>query len=132
MAETPVSRPHRRAGAWATVLALFGALLLLVPVLLLPVSTAVPAANWISLLIADLVVIGWLVARRRHGGVRPLAVGGVAIVAVAAVIASQVLAATPPITDADGREPPGRHGLDGGTRGQFVDVMVNRVLPGAE
>lgn len=108
MTESPVSRPvRRRAGAWATALALFGALVLLVPVLLLPVSTAVPAAIWIPLLLADLVAIGWLIARRRHRGVRPLVVSAMAIVAVAAVVASQVLAATPPVTGADGRQLPG-------------------------
>lgn len=107
MADHPVTGSrHRRFGAWATVLALVGALVLLVPVLLLPLSTAVPAVVWIPLLVADLVLIVWLIAVRQRRGVRLLAVGGVAAVAVAAVVASQVLAATPPIRGADGRALP--------------------------
>jgi pimeloyl-ACP methyl ester carboxylesterase len=80
-------------------------LLLLVPVLLLPVSTAVPAWVWILLLLGDLALAFWLVRFRR-----PLAkaegFGGMVLVAVVAVVASQVFAATPPITDADGRPLP--------------------------
>lgn len=104
MAEEPVSRPRRRrAGTWATVVTLVLALILLVPVALLPVTTAVPLLIAIPLLVADALLIAWLIARRRHRGVRPLTVAGFAFVAAAAVIASQVLAATPPLTDADGR-----------------------------
>lgn len=107
MADHPVTGSrHRRFGAWATVLALVGALVLLVPVLLLPLSTAVPAVVWIPLLVADLVLIVWLIAVRQRRGVRLLAVGGIAVMAVAAVVASQVLAATPPIRGADGRALP--------------------------
>ena len=49
----------------------------------------------------------WLVSGRRRGGVRPVAVGGVGLVAVVAVVASQVLAATPVIPGRDGRPLPG-------------------------
>jgi pimeloyl-ACP methyl ester carboxylesterase len=80
-------------------------LLLLVPVLLLPVSTAVPAWVWILLLLGDLALGFWLVRFRR-----PLAkaagFGGMVLVAVMAVVASQLFAATPPITDADGKPLP--------------------------
>lgn len=113
MADDPASRPEeklpgrKRAGAWATILALVAAFLLLVPVLLLPVSTAVPPAVWLPLLIAGLAAVVWLSARRRRARVRPLAVGAVAFCAVAAVFASQLLAETPPITDGDGRRLPG-------------------------
>lgn len=117
MADDPASRPEeklpgrKRAGAWAwawaTILALVAAFLLLVPVLLLPVSTAVPPAVWLPLLTAGLAAVVWLSARRRRARVRPLAVGAVAFCAVAAVIASQLLAETPPITDGDGRRLPG-------------------------
>ncbi len=103
MTEDPVDRPrHRRFGAWATVLAVVGALVLVVPALLLP-TTAVPTPLWVLLLAADLVLIFWLIARRKRPGVRAIAVGGVALVAVIAVVTSQVLAATPVITGADGR-----------------------------
>lgn len=107
MADVPVERRPGRRGAWQTVLSLGAALVLLVPVLLLPVSTAVPPAVWIPLLAVDLLLLVWLIVRRRHPRVRPTAVGGLALVSVGAVVASQVLAATPPITGADGRPVPG-------------------------
>ena len=80
-------------------------LLLLVPVLLLPVSTAVPAWVWILLLAVDLALAFWLVRFRRPLA-RTAGFGGMVLVAVVAVVASQVFAATPPITDADGRPLP--------------------------
>lgn len=108
MARDSVDRQRRsRFGGWATVVSVAGALLLLLPVILLPLSTAVPSPVWIPLLVADLGLITWLIARRRSGGVRPLAVGGVALVAVVAVVASQLLAATPAIKGSDGRPLPG-------------------------
>lgn len=107
MADVPVERRPGRRGAWQTVLSLGAALVLLVPVLLLPVSTAVPPAVWVPLLAVDLLLLVWLIVRRRHPRVRPTAVGGLALVSVGAVVASQVLAATPPITGADGRPVPG-------------------------
>lgn len=108
MAVDSDDRPHqRRAGGWATLLAVCLTCVLLVPVLLLPVSTSVPAAVWGPLLVVDLALTIWLIAGRRRRGVRPLAAGAVALVAVGAVVASQVLAATPPITGSDGRPLPG-------------------------
>lgn len=104
MAEDPVIRTRRRrAGTWATVLTVVLALVLLVPVALLPFTTAVPLLVAVPMLVADALLIVWLVVRRRHRGVRPLTVVGFAAVAAAAVLASQVLAATPPLRDAEGR-----------------------------
>lgn len=100
-------RSSHRPGGWATVLAFMVGMLLLVPVLLLPVSTSVPTPVWVLLLVADLALLTWLLARRRRRGVRSIAVGGVAVMAVVAVAASQVTAATPPIVDSSGRPVPG-------------------------
>lgn len=87
-------------------------LVLFVPVLLLPVSTAVPAPVWVALLAADVAlaaVLAWRHRRRPARGFtgrRALALGGMAVVAALAVVASQALAATPPIRDAAGRPLP--------------------------
>ena len=94
-------------GRWATVIAVACVLVLALPVLLLPVSTAVPPAVWVPLLAADLAVVAWLVVGRRRRGVRPLGLGAAALVAVGAVVASQRLAATPVITGSHGRPLPG-------------------------
>src|SRR4029450_5504874 len=95
----------RRLGAVGLLLGVLLVLLLLVPLLLLPVSTAVPASIWILLLLGDLALAFWLLRSRR-----PLAkiagLGGLVLLAVMAVVASQVFAATPPIADADGRPLP--------------------------
>ena len=99
----PAMRRLGIVGLWLLGVLLF--LLLLVPVLLLPVSTAVPAWVWILLLLGDLALAFWFLRSRR-----PLAkttgFGGLVLVAVMAVVASQVFAATPPIADADGRPLP--------------------------
>jgi pimeloyl-ACP methyl ester carboxylesterase len=79
---------------------------LLVPVLLLPVSTAVPLWAWMALLLADAALTVWML-RSRHARARTGIFGGVVLVAVVAVTASQVFAATPPITNADGQPAPG-------------------------
>lgn len=100
----PVRGPrHRRHGVWATTLAVFVAVVLALPVALLPLTTAVPPMVWVPLLVACLGLVAWLIARRRSRGVRPLAVGGVALISAGAVVASQVFAATPTITGEEGR-----------------------------
>src|SRR4051812_31101069 len=85
--------------AWLLAVLVF--VVLLVPVLLLPVSTAVPAWAWISLLLVDAALAVWLM-RCRRARLRTALFGGVAVVAVLAVVASQLFAATSPITGADG------------------------------
>jgi len=101
------SRPAMRrlgiVGLWLLGVLLF--LLLLVPVLLLPVSTAVPPWVWILLLLGDLALGFWLFRSRRPVA-KTAGFGGLVLVAVMAVVASQVFAATPPITDVDGRPLP--------------------------
>jgi hypothetical protein len=81
--------------------------LLMVPVALLPVGTAVPALVWVLLAIADVALVVVLVrfARTRRAVVGALL--GVFVVAVLAVVASQAFAATPPILGANGKPIPG-------------------------
>jgi pimeloyl-ACP methyl ester carboxylesterase len=90
-------------GLWLLGVLLF--LLLLVAVLLLPASTAVPASIWILLLLGDLALAFWLLRSRRPLA-KTVGFGGLVLVAVMAVVASQVFAATPRIADADGRPLP--------------------------
>lgn len=58
------------------------------------------------LLVTDIGLLVWLV-RSRRGWVRAALFGGVALVGVLAVVASQLFAATPAITGADGEPAPG-------------------------
>ena len=83
------------------------AAVLLLPVVLLPLTTAVPIRVWLVLLLVALIVVVWLVIRRRQRFVQPAGVGLLAISEAAAVIASQVLTSTAPITGQDGRPLPG-------------------------
>ena len=103
----PAPRPGlRRLGTvavWVAAVLMFA--VLLVPVLLLPVSTAVPVWMWVLLLCADGGLAVWLL-RSPPKRARARLFAGVAAVAVAAVVASQVFAATPPITGTDGRPLP--------------------------
>jgi hypothetical protein len=87
----------RRAVGWKTALALAAAAVLLLPVFLLPLTTAVPILVWLPLLLVALIVVLWLVIRRRQRFVQPAGLGLLAIITAAAVIASQVLASTAPI-----------------------------------
>lgn len=82
-------------------------ILLWLPVLLLPLSTAVPAWAWAPLALADLALL--ILALRLRPGWRGggLGLAGTLLVALLAVGASQLLAATPPIMGADGRPLPG-------------------------
>ena len=82
-------------------------LLLCIPVILLPLTTSVPAWVWILLAIAD-VALMLLQFRFALASVGTLGtIGGVLLVSLIAVIASQFFAATPPITGADGQPIPG-------------------------
>ncbi len=83
------------------------ALILCVPVILLPPATAVPAWIWIPLAAADvaLLVLFFRLEPAWKGGLVSLA--GVLLVAALAVGASQLFAATPPITDSQGKPLPG-------------------------
>lgn len=94
-------------GFLGRLLALLIVLLTLLPVVLLPQATAVPAWVWIPLAVADVVLLGlffWLKPAWKGTAV---AVLGVILVAVLAVAASQAFATTPAITDAQGQPLPG-------------------------
>ena len=92
--------------ASARTLALLVALLLCLPVILSPFTTSVPAWVWVLLAVADLALI-ILQFRFALASMGTLAIlGGFLLVGLLAVIASQVFAATPPITDANGQPVP--------------------------
>jgi pimeloyl-ACP methyl ester carboxylesterase len=97
----------RRAGAvLLKILAGLLAALTLLPVLLLPIATAVPVWLWLLLLLLD---AGLLVGLWRVDGwaLKTAVLAALIAVAALAVLLSQQLAATPAITGADGRALPG-------------------------
>ncbi len=89
------------------ILAVILTVLLALPVLLLPVSTAVP--GWLAIVcaLADLALL--VLQFRMRPAARGIGVGiaGTVLVSLIAVMASQAFAATPPITGADGKPVPG-------------------------
>jgi pimeloyl-ACP methyl ester carboxylesterase len=91
----------------ARTLALLVTLLLCVPVILLPFTTSVPTWVWVVLAAADVVLIV-VQFRFELASLSTLGVvAGILLVSLISVIASQVFAATPPITDANGQPIPG-------------------------
>lgn len=81
-------------------------MLLCLPVVLLPLTTSVPAWSWILLALADVVLI---VALFRITPIRrgiTIGLSGMTLVSILAIIASQVFAATPLIKDANGEPLP--------------------------
>lgn len=89
------------------LLAFLLALILCLPILLLPLATAAPAWAWISLAVAGLGLLVAFFAIQPAGKATFISVAGLLIVAVLAVAASQVFAMTPPILGADGKPLPG-------------------------
>jgi pimeloyl-ACP methyl ester carboxylesterase len=93
--------------ALARLVVVLIALLLCVPVILLPFTTSVPAWVWILLVIADVALLilqfRFALASWTMLGV----LGGILFVSLIAVAASQFFAATPPILGAAGRPVPG-------------------------
>jgi pimeloyl-ACP methyl ester carboxylesterase len=98
-----------RKGAMALgrLLSLILSLLLCLPVILLPFTTSVPAWVWIPLGIVDIafVVLQFRFVPASSGTLKVL--GGLLIVSLSAILASQVFASTPPIRDASGQPIPG-------------------------
>ncbi len=82
-------------------------ILLALPVLLLPVSTAVPSWVWIPCALADLALI--VLQFRLRPASRGISAGiaGMLLICLITVIASQAFAATPPILGEDGKPLPG-------------------------
>jgi pimeloyl-ACP methyl ester carboxylesterase len=97
----------RAVSVLGRILILLIALLLCLPVILLPLTTSVPAWVWILLAVADaaLIVLQFRLALASLGTLGVLA--GILLVSLIAVAASQFFAATPPIEDADGAPIPG-------------------------
>ena len=87
--------------------ALLIAILLCVPVILLPLTTSVPKWVWIPLLIVDaaLIILQFRSPLASRGELGSLA--GIVMVSLVAIVASQFFAATPPVTDATGQPIPG-------------------------
>ena len=108
MNPTKSATPLKRVLAFlGRTLALLMALLLCVPVLLLPLATNVPAWVWIPLAAATLallILFFWLKPAWKGTAV---ALAGVLVVAALAVVASQAFATTPPIVNAQGKPLPG-------------------------
>ena len=96
-----------RTLALGRILALLVALLLCVPVALLPFATSVPPLVWVFLAIVDvaLLILQFRLVPTWLGIAASLA--GVIVVSLVAVAASQFFASTPPITDASGNPIPG-------------------------
>ena len=117
----PTTRLRAQPAGWApfvggilsragiVLLRIFGvlvAVVLALPVLLLPWATAVPAPVWLLLIAADVALLvvpfrlqpAWLALTATFGGF--------IATSVIAVLASQAFATTPPITDAEGRPVP--------------------------
>jgi pimeloyl-ACP methyl ester carboxylesterase len=101
--EPPAPPPRRRAVAWKTAIALVAAALLLLPVVLLPLTTGVPVLVWLPLLLLALAGVAWLVVCRRRAFAKLTGVGLLVVIAAAAIMASQVMSTTAPMTGRDGR-----------------------------
>ncbi|HNS50796.1 MAG TPA: alpha/beta hydrolase [Anaerolineae bacterium] len=86
----------------ALLVALVFALLLCLPVILLPFSTAVPAWAWIPMAAADVILL-ILFARIKPAYRKAIPLGGMLLVAAIAIFASQRFATTPPILDEQGK-----------------------------
>lgn len=99
--KTSRDAPSRILNVLWRILAFLVVLILCLPVFLLPISTAVPVAVWIILIV---LAIGLIILQFRRPGA---ALAGTLIVCILAVLASQSFAATPAIKDANGQVVPG-------------------------
>lgn len=89
------------------ILIVLAIIVLIIPVFLLPLTTAVPMWSWVMLAFADGVMI--VVMQRFKPAVRGLSAGflGMIVVVVLSVMASQQFAGTPVIKGSDGKPIPG-------------------------
>ncbi|MCC6617245.1 MAG: alpha/beta fold hydrolase [Anaerolineae bacterium] len=98
----------RRIGvAVLTLVGVVAALILALPIPLLFVATSVPTLIAVALAVADIGIVIAVLRLERTPVVLLGALAGIAIVSVLAIWLSQVFAATPPITGADGEVLPG-------------------------
>lgn len=88
------------------ILTLLVILLLALPVAVLPIGTAVPAPLWVGLALAILVLVVLLFRARWTLRAFGFTMLGMMVIILVAVVTSQLFAATPPITGADGRPLP--------------------------
>lgn len=88
------------------ILVIILVILLCLPVVLLPLTTSVPAWSWILLVIADVMLIMALFRVTPNGRGMSVGLSGMTLVSILAIVASQVFAATPPITDVNGEPLP--------------------------
>jgi pimeloyl-ACP methyl ester carboxylesterase len=108
--QTGTTKPTTSPPFWSFILrtlVILVAILLALPVALLPLSTSVPAWAWIVLALADVTLI---ISQFRSVPLWPDRAFGLmsmAVIGLMAVIASQYFAATPPITDTNGQPVPG-------------------------
>jgi pimeloyl-ACP methyl ester carboxylesterase len=89
------------------ILALLIALVLCLPIVLLPLSTSVPAWIWIPLAIADLALIALQFCLHPIWRGIAFGLGGIILVGLLGITVSQTYTKTPPITDAQGNLIPG-------------------------
>lgn len=82
-------------------------ILFCLPVVLLPMSTSVPAWAWILLALADVALIISLFRIKAVGQKLSIELSGTLLVAILSVVISQAFTFTPPITDANGDVIPG-------------------------
>ncbi len=89
------------------ILALLLALLLGLPIVLLPSATSVPAPLWIVLMIAAVALLILLFQLKPAWRGIPISLLGVLMVSLLAILTSQFFAGTPPILDSQGSPLPG-------------------------
>lgn len=78
-------------------------LLLLVPLILTPFTTSTPKAIWIPLAIIDVLFIIFALRIRQKKKTTAVMLSGFMVVSATSIIASQIFASTPHITDTNGR-----------------------------
>lgn len=106
--ETPGSGLLRRAGTGLLMLAMAVVVLVsALPVLLLPFITSVPLIIAAALLLVDAGIVYSLIRLGRTPALLAGALLGIVLVSGLAVVLSQRMASTPPITDVAGRVTPG-------------------------
>ena len=93
-------------GVLGRILGVILAILFALPIVLLPISTSVPVWIWIPLgilYIASVILQFRIIPTWKDVTAR---FAGMILVSIFAIIASQIFAATPPITDGNGEPPP--------------------------
>jgi pimeloyl-ACP methyl ester carboxylesterase len=91
----------------ARILAFVLALILSLPVILSPLTTSTPTWAWVLLFVTDIALIILLLIRLEPSP-KGISIGlaGILLISIVAIVASQIFAATPPITDENGNPIP--------------------------